>query len=88
MLSNEGPPNTAQIDDYRNTLAGMSARRLASQMIQGVHNPCPDDWRNSAHPARRTNIRVLRPVMIEIRPHVPADCSEHNTLVQNLGWKP
>ena len=77
-LSNESQPSTQTAEEYIGELAQMSAKRLASQMIQYTHNPDP---REAVSPAHGVHIRKLVP----IRPRVADDVKDHNSAVSNLG---
>ncbi len=81
-LSNETAPNLETTKNYLFTLAEMSAKRLASQLIQSARNDEPRDWREAPHPASSTRIRRWAPVLM--RPSVDEECKRHNQAVCDL----
>lgn len=82
-LSNETPPNTQVIDDYRAALDIRHAQNLANRLIQYTHNP---DAREAADPSK--GIRIRRPrilVPVPGRIEVTQACKDHNSNVAGVG---
>ena len=80
-LSNETPPNTKVIDDYRYNLLQLKVKNLVADLVKGEHNPDP---REAPNPAHGVHIRVLRPAC-DLRPHVDRACADHNAMVSGVG---
>ena len=80
-LSNETPPNTETIDNYKWTLTQMKVRQLVADLVKCERHPDPREAPNPAHGVR---IRVLRPAC-DLRPRVDEACAAHNAMVSGVG---